>query len=406
MWRFVVDRVVRNRAYPNLAVHPAEPYTQSWREFGQHWPNVVPFELINHCETHAYPYTLITTSEYLASANSNNTVPHWYPVQWGFFSFEIDYFALLPPEVKRILANNTHDLRLLFYYHEGDNPQHIKNRLDLLCEQNGLSCNVYRLVTGNTASANIKNCVHFNDHELLYYNRNSRIVANTPKFLKTGVPMRSSFLLLSRSHKWWRATVLADMQRQGLLDHAVWSYNTDIIVGDRVEDCPIELDTLDIRSGLDVFLSAGPYRCDDLDAAAHNDHSLHVAEHYDRTACSIVLETHFDADGSRGAFLTEKTFKCLKHGHPFVLFAPAGSLASLRALGYRTFDSAIDNSYDRITDNTERYLAVMSTIHKLSKQDPNQLYNSCVEDLAHNQQVFLASKYNRLNTLYERLHNE
>jgi hypothetical protein len=119
-----------------------------------------------------------------------------------------------------------------------------------------------------------------------------------------------------------------------------------------------------------------------------------------------VLETHFDADGSCGAFLTEKTFKCLKHGHPFVLFAPAGSLATLRAMGYRTFDSAIDPTYDTVTDNTERYLAVMSTIHKLSKQDPNTLYNSCVEDLAHNQQVFLASKYNRLNTLYERLHNE
>jgi hypothetical protein len=61
-------------------------------------------------------------------------------------------------------------------------------------------------------------------------------------------------------------------------------------------------------------------------AAAHNDHTVHVQAHYDRTACSIVLETHFDADGSRGAFLTEKTFKCVKHGHPFVVFAPAGSL--------------------------------------------------------------------------------
>jgi hypothetical protein len=119
-----------------------------------------------------------------------------------------------------------------------------------------------------------------------------------------------------------------------------------------------------------------------------------------------VLETHFDADGSGGSFLTEKTFKCLKHGHPFVVFAPAGSLASLRALGYRTFDHCIDNTYDHITDNTDRYLAVIATIRKLALVDPNRLYNSCVEDLEHNQQVFLASKQDRLNTLYERLHNE
>jgi hypothetical protein len=119
-----------------------------------------------------------------------------------------------------------------------------------------------------------------------------------------------------------------------------------------------------------------------------------------------VLETHFDADGSSGAFLTEKTFKCIKHGHPFVLFAPAGSLASLRSMGYRTFDTAIDTSYDRITDNTQRYLAVVRCIQQLSLIDPMDLYNSCIQDLEHNQRLFLASKWDRLNSLYERLHNE
>jgi hypothetical protein len=236
--------------------------------------------------------------------------------------------------------------------------------------------------------------------------RNSQIRAKAAEFLKTGVPMRSSFLLLSRSHKWWRAAVVTDLQRQGLLNRAVWSYNTTVDIGDRAEDCPVELDRIDIRSDLDVFLSLGPYRCDNLDAAAHNDHSQHVAAHYDRTACSIVLETHFDADGSNGAFLTEKTFKCLKHGHPFVLFAPPDSLQALRRMGYRTFDSVIDPTYDTITDNTDRYLSVMHTIQQLAQQDPNTLYNACVEDLQHNQQVFLATKWDRLNTLYERLHNE
>jgi len=403
MYRFVVDKIIRNRAYPNLAQHPAEPYTQQWREFSQHSPYTVPFELINHCEQHEYPYSVITTGEYLHSAN---TLLHYYPVQWGWFSLDIDYVALLPPEVRRVLQDNRYNLRILFYYHEGDDPARIKLRLDALCVKNGLASDVYRLASGNTASDAIKGCVHFNDHELLYYNRNKDIVAKTPKFLKTGVPMRSSFLLLSRSHKWWRATVLTDLKRQGLLQSAVWSYNTALDIGDCIADCPIELDRLDIRSDIAQFLTAGPYSCDDLDSAQHNDHSLHVAQHYDSTACSIILETHFDADGSRGAFLTEKTFKCLKHGHPFVLFAPADSLQALRNMGYRTFDHAIDNSYDHIADNTERYLAVMRCIRELALVEPDTLYNMCVADLEHNQQVFLASKQDRLNSLYERLHNE
>ena len=403
MWRFVVDKIVRGRASPNLAQHSAEPYTQAWREFGSHYPHVVPVELINHCITHSYPFELTTTGEYM---HSNNTAVHWYPVQWGFFNFDLDYFSLLPPDIKLLLSNSAYNLRILFYYHEGDDPARIKARLDALCIKNNLPVDRYRLVSGNTASADIENCVHFCDHELLYYMRNSRIVAKQPEFLKTGVPMRSSFLLLSRSHKWWRASVVTDLQRQGLLQNAVWSYNTAITIGDRAEDCPIELDRLDIREDIEEFLRAGPYRCDDLSARAHNDHSQHVQEHYDSTACSIVLETHFDADGSGGSFLTEKTFKCLKHGHPFVVFAPAGSLASLRSMGYRTFDHVIDNRYDTIQDNTERYLAVIDTIKQLAEQDPNCVYNSCLNDIQHNQQVFLASKWDRLNTLYERLHNE
>ena len=404
MFRFVVDRIEQGRAVPNLAVHAAEPYTQAWREFGSHTPYTVPFELINHCEQHNYAYTITTTTEY---THSDNSEQHWYPVQWGFFSFEIDYIALLPPEVRRILADKTRNLRILFYYHEGDNPRHIKNRLDLLCAQNDLSTGVYRLVSGNTGAESIENSFHFNDHELLYYSRNRDVVAKQPEFLKTGVPMRESFLLLSRSHKWWRATVVTDLQRQGLLDRAVWSYNTEVDCGDRWSECPIELDRVGITTtDITAFLQSGPYTCDGLTADQHNDHSLHVAAHYEATACSIILETHFDADGSGGAFLTEKTFKCLKHGHPFVLFAPAGSLATLRGMGYRCFDSVIDTSYDTITDNTERYLAVVRCIRELALQDPNTLYTSCREDVAHNQALFLASKWSRLNTLYERLHNE
>jgi len=405
MFRFVVDTIKRGRASPNLAQHPAEPYTQTWREFGEHYPYVVPFELINHCEQHAYPFELTTTLEYLDNTNNNSEL-HWYPVQFGWFSFKIDYVSLLPPEVQTILADNIRNLKILFYYHEGDNPKRIKQRLDHLCVNNGLSTSVYRLVTGNTSADAVEYSYYFNDHELLYYQRNKEIGAKTPKFLKSGVPMRASFLLLSRSHKWWRATVVTDLLRQGLLSNAVWSYNTAVDVGDLIEDCPIELDRVGITpTELTDFLQSGPYTCDSLDSTQHNDHSLHVAEHYDATACSIVLETLFDADGSAGSFLTEKTFKCLKHGHPFVLFGPPGSLATLRGMGYRTFDSVIDTSYDTIQDNTLRYLSVVRTIRQLSLIDPRELYNACLEDVQHNQQLFLASKWDRLNTLYERLHN-
>jgi hypothetical protein len=94
MFRFVVDTIKRGRAYPNLARHPAEPYGQTWREFGQHSPYTVPFELINHCEQHGYPFELTSTGEYLDNTTDNNSELYYYPVQFGFFSFETDYVLL------------------------------------------------------------------------------------------------------------------------------------------------------------------------------------------------------------------------------------------------------------------------------------------------------------------------
>jgi len=405
MFNFVVDRLIKGRPYPNLAQHPAEPYTPAWREFGQHPPYTVPVELINHCELHSYPYRITLTAELSNQDNTNkdNPLNYLYPVQFGWFDYSIDYIDLVPDPVKALVRAG--QVRILFYYHEGDNPERIKQRLDLLCEQNNIAKNSYIFVSGNTAADAIENSIHFNDHELLYYNRNKSV----QKFFKTGALMRAKrFLLLSRTHKWWRATVVADLSRTGLLDGSLWSYNTLITVADSYDANPIEVDTLGLRDDLKTFIQNGPYRCDDLSAQAHNDHSLHSPELFDSTYCSIILETLFDCDGSGGTFLTEKTFKCLKHGHPFIIVGAAGSLAALRSLGYRTFDHVIDNSYDLIRDNTLRYLAVRSTIAQiaaLSQAKLDEWLAACRADLEHNSRLFLASKWDRLNSLQERLNN-
>ncbi len=62
-FKFVADRVVRGKAYPALAQWQAEPYTPAWRQFVNHWPNTVPCELHEHCQTHNFPYQLHTTKE-------------------------------------------------------------------------------------------------------------------------------------------------------------------------------------------------------------------------------------------------------------------------------------------------------------------------------------------------------
>jgi hypothetical protein len=154
---------------------------------------------------------------------------------------------------------------------------------------------------------------------------------------------------------------------------------------------------------MEQFLHNSPYTCDTLTSDEHNSHWTLVPEHFEDSYCHLVLETFFDADGSGGAFLTEKTFKPIRHGQPFVIFGTPHSLSTLCELGYRTYDKYIDNSYDTVVDNTERFVKLISTVNKLKQQDLHAWYQRLAEDAKYNQELFVASKYNRLEQLDKNL---
>lgn len=385
-FNFVVDRLVKGRAYPALATWSAEPYTPAWQEFVGHWPYTVPCELINHCQTHNYPHTIYTIDqEYPANS--------YYPIGIGWFDFEIDYFSLLPHTVIRAVQQN--HLRILFYYHEGDNPYYIQHRLDALCQQWNLPENAYLFISGNTAARRMANFAYFQDHELLYWRQNQ---STAPLPINTQ-PRNRDFTCLSRTHKWWRAAVMADLKRNGLLNNSFWSYRTDITINDSPEMNPIEIDQLNLRYYMEEFVKSAPYVCDNLTPADHNDHAQTVTQHYTDSYCNIVLETLYDADQSSGTFLTEKIFKPIKHAQPFIIIGPAGTTHNLKYMGYRVFESVIDHSYDSEPNNTRRWQLAFQEIARIKKEFSPAWIERCRADLEHNQQLFASNKRNSLNTL-------
>jgi hypothetical protein len=191
---------------------------------------------------------------------------------------------------------------------------------------------------------------------------------------------------------------MADLQRASILKLSQWSYNTNITAGNDPADNPIEIDVLELRNTVEEFVNQGPYTCDTLTADQHNDHHLHVPAHYTQSYCHIVIETHFDPDQSGGVFLTEKTFKPIKHGQMFFVAGPAGSLQTLRDLGYRTFDGILDTSYDYDSNNTHRWIKLRNAIVKAQADLPG-LFERARSDIEHNQRLFLETKTARLNIL-------
>jgi len=100
---------------------------------------------------------------------------------------------------------------------------------------------------------------------------------------------------------------------------------------------------------------------------------------------SVVTETvfHNNGYGSRGEkeccyettaniFITEKTFKCFPMMHPFVLLAYPGTLAELRNIGYKTFSPMIDETYDTVVNDDDRFEAVWKEITRLLQKTPEE----------------------------------
>lgn len=394
MFNFVFDRRNDARPYPNLAPMMNNPH-ESYHGMGDDWPFIAPCRLLLYCQDHNYPMRISYIDEPILDQA-------FYPVGLAWFDYSQDYFDLMSPRVIELLKEQR--LTVLFYYHEGDNPHYEKTRLDQLCVQHELPLTCYRFVSGNTQADVIPGFVYFPDHELFYWRNsvkwNGRSMPGCSYHTRTRT---HKFTALNRFHKWWRLTIMAELHRSGTLANSFWSYN-NIDMGDVPEDNPIEIDRFSgLRDYMTQFLNDAPYYCDSLTAQEHNSHWTLVPEHYDDAYVNLVIETLYDAEQSNGSFLTEKTFKPIRHAQPFVIFGTPHSLKTLKDLGYRTFDHAINNEYDVETHNTLRFFKTINTVKQINDSDLHRIYTDCRDDLIHNQELFLSSKYNRLNKLHQQL---
>jgi hypothetical protein len=110
--------------------------------------------------------------------------------------------------------------------------------------------------------------------------------------------------------------------------------------------------------------------------------------HYSNTFISLIPETHYE-DGV--LFRSEKIYKTLAVGHPFIVFSCSGFLKSLKELGFKTFDRWIDESYDNEPDWIIRLNMITHEIKKLSILSVDQLHeirDNMQEVLIHNKTLF------------------
>lgn len=98
-------------------------------------------------------------------------------------------------------------------------------------------------------------------------------------------------------------------------------------------------------------------------------------QYYLNSYFSIVNETTYHTKpGYDGVpFLSEKIFKTIVMKHPFVMVSVPNSLQYLKALGYKTFDSIINEDYDLELDDGKRILKILDEIERLCNLTESEL---------------------------------
>jgi hypothetical protein len=210
--------------------------------------------------------------------------------------------------------------------------------------------------------------------KVLDYDENHRAIAEYASRQSNTRPYK--FLFLNGRARKHRTYLLQELSP--LLDQAIWT-NLDSATGPvrtldpHYEYTAYQHNVIASREGFvkhqlfndewgEIYLASAPY----LD-----------------TYFSLVTETVFDYPYS---FRTEKIWKPIAIGHPFVVAANAGYYRDLHRLGFRTFGHVIDESFDSIDNNLDRQARIATIVKDLCQQDLASFLDECYNVCKYNQQ--------------------
>jgi hypothetical protein len=238
------------------------------------------------------------------------------------------------------------------------------------------------LLTGGAVASRFPHLVH--EHfliRILAYEENLQQMSRADEiYAKTQKPYK--FLFLNGRARPHRKYLLERFRLSGLLDQSLWTMLEGRPCGNRILSLP--------HQGQDLMTTASSIRhlpCDyevpryqkntALSADRHDlvkfdlfDNTwgeiyLH-ADAYIDTYFSLVTETVFDGVHS---FRTEKIAKPLAQAHPWICAANAGFYRGMRDLGFQTFHTLIDESFDLIQDTQQRMDRIAMIVEDLCRQD-------------------------------------
>lgn len=182
----------------------------------------------------------------------------------------------------------------------------------------------------------------------------------------------SLYLNLNRTPRYHRICLLAELNKLNLLDKGLNSWN--------LTTAPNLLDDINlykraIESYNEEAVEASVYFFNNpvkvLDTSVVPNLAVNVNKQlYEQSFVSLVTETIVD---NESIFLTEKTWKPIIMGHPFLLLCANGSLAVLKSFGFKTFDKWFDESYDNAASLKDKIQIITNNLKKYENKSIDEL---------------------------------
>lgn len=203
-----------------------------------------------------------------------------------------------------------------------------------------------------------------------------------------------NFLFLNGRTRPHRKYLIELFRDRGLLDRSLWtcldsspapvSYSYYGELCDRPSELrflPPEYEVEQYRVGIKSDYTHHFVK-DQLFAGTWGEIYLNARAYID-TFFSVVSETVFEYPYS---LRSEKIYKPIAIGHPFVVAANAGFYHDLHQAGFRTFGHLIDEQFDRIDNNQDRLQRICDSVADLCSQDLAAFVIAAQEICVYNQQ--------------------
>lgn len=181
------------------------------------------------------------------------------------------------------------------------------------------------------------------------------------------------FLFLNKARRDHREIMLKELGNAGLLNSALWTdVSRNIVLPEQYADYfNGQINSIKINE-----------TSHDMSYAA----SILNPPMYVDTYFSLITETNSDVPSR---FFTEKIYKSILIGHPFIVVGCPSFYKFLHAEGYKTFDGFVDESFDNVDNLEERCKMISTEVIKLCSSDLDNFLQAVKPICEYNRLLFL-----------------